>query len=104
MRRRSKNSSQMDLEVQYLKWLANIVVDKKKKGKWRVYIDFTNLNKACPKDPFPPPYIDLTIDAIVDYEMLSFMDTYSSYNQIHMHPNDQEKTTFITKGGFTAIK
>ena len=45
-------------EVFYLKWLANTVVVKKKSGKWRVYVDFTNLNKACPKDPFSIPRID----------------------------------------------
>ena len=45
-------------EVFYLKWLANTVVIKKKSGKWRVCVDFTNLNKACPKDPFPMPWIN----------------------------------------------
>ena len=45
-------------EVFYPKWLANTVVVKKKSGKWRVYVDFTDLNKACPKDPFPKPRID----------------------------------------------
>ena len=45
-------------EVFYLEWLANTVVVKKKSEKWRVCVDFTDLNKACPKDPFPMPQID----------------------------------------------
>ena len=51
-------------EVFYLEWLANTVVVKKKSGKWQVCVDFTNLNKACPKDPFPLPRIDQLVDAI----------------------------------------
>ena len=45
-------------EVFYLEWLANTMVVKKKSGKWRVCVDFTDLNKACPKDPFPMPRIN----------------------------------------------
>ena len=45
-------------EVFYPEWLANIMVVKKKSGKWQVCVDFTDLNKACPKDPFPMPRID----------------------------------------------
>ena len=45
-------------EASFLEWLANIVVVKKKNGKWRICIDFTNLNRACPKDSFPMPKID----------------------------------------------
>ena len=48
-------------EVYYPEWLTNMVVVKKKNGKWRVCLDFTNLNKACPKDPFPVPKISLLI-------------------------------------------
>ena len=62
-------------------------------------IDFTDLNKACPKDSFPLPHINMLVDATAGHELLSFMDTFSGYNQILMHPNDQEKTTFITKRG-----
>ena len=50
-------------EVRYPDWLANVVVVKKKNGKWRVCIDFTDLNKACPKDSFPLPHIDMLVDA-----------------------------------------
>ena len=54
-------------EVFYFEWLANTVVVKKKNGKWRVCVDFTDLNKACPKDPFPMPRIDQLVDATVSY-------------------------------------
>ena len=64
----------------YPDWLSNIVVVKKKNGKWRVCIDFTNLNKACPKDSFPLPKIDQLVDATTGYERMSFLDAYSGYN------------------------
>ena len=54
-------------EVFYLEWLANTVVVKKKSGKWRVWVDFTNLNKDCLKDPFPMPRIDQLVDATVGH-------------------------------------
>jgi hypothetical protein len=72
---------------------------KKAKGKWRMCTDYTNLNKACPKDPFPLPYIDKLVDNWVGYKYLYFMDAYSGYNQIPMHPEDQEKNAFITNMG-----
>ncbi|CAL2255762.1 unnamed protein product [Prunus armeniaca] len=59
-------------------------------------VDFTNLNKACPKDNFPLPRINQLVDATTKHELLSFMDAYSGYNQIQMHPADQESTSFIT--------
>ena len=61
-------------EVQYPTWLANTVVVKKKTGKWRVCVDYTNLNEACPKDCFPLPRIDQLVDATVDHPRMSFMD------------------------------
>ena len=96
----------MDLvtEVMYPEWLANVVVVPKKNGKWRVCVDYTDLNKACPKDPYPRPHIDLMVDATAGYEMLSFMDAYSGYNQIKMYPPDQEKTAFMTTSASIVIK
>ena len=91
-------------EALYPEWLANPVLVKKKNGKWRVCIDFTNLNEACPKDPFPLPRIDQTVDATAGSELLSFMDAYSGYNQIHMYPPDQEKTAFLTDRGIYCYK
>ena len=61
-------------EVHYPEWIANVIIMKKKNGKWRVYIDFTDLNKTCPKDSFPLPHINRLVDATAKYELLSFMD------------------------------
>ena len=86
-------------EVEYPEWLANVVLVKKANGKWRLCIDFTDVNRACPKNSFPLPRIDLIVDATAGHELLSFMDTFPSYNQISIDPNDQEKTSFVTGQG-----
>jgi len=80
-------------------WLANVVVVRKKNGKWRVCINFTDLNKSCPKDPFPLPHIDKLVHSTAGHQLMSFMDAFSGYNQILMHPEDQEKTSFMTSRG-----
>ena len=67
-------------EVQHPKWLANSVVVPKRNGKMRVCIDFINLNRACPKDGFPLPYIDQMVDTMVGHELLSFLDAFLGYN------------------------
>ena len=67
-------------EVEYPEWLANVVLVKKANGKWRLYIDFTDVNRACPKDSFPLPRIDLIVDATTGHELLSFMDAFFDYN------------------------
>ena len=59
-------------------------------------MNFTDLNKACPKNSYPLPCIDQLVDSIVGYKLLSFMDAFSGYNQIRMDEIDQEKTSFIT--------
>ena len=69
-------------EVFYPEWLANIVVVKKKNGKWRVCLDFTNLNKACPKDSFPKPQIDQLVDATARHPRMSFLNAFQGYHQI----------------------
>nr|CAN78424.1 hypothetical protein VITISV_037781 [Vitis vinifera] len=83
-------------EVDYSDWLANVVVVPKKEGKWRVCVDYTNLNNACPKDSFPLPLIDQIVDSTAGQGMLSFLDVSSGYHQIPMSPTDEEKTAFIT--------
>ena len=88
----------------YPDWLANPVVVKKKNGKWRVCVDFTDLNKACPKDSFPLPHIDRLVEATAGNELLSFMDAFSGYNQFMMNPDDREKTAFITDRGTYCYK
>ena len=67
-------------EVEYPEWLANVLLVKKANDKWRLCIDFTDVNRACPKDNFPLPWIDLIVDATAGHELLSFMDTFSGYN------------------------
>ena len=59
-------------------------------------MDFTDLNKACPKDSYPLPRIDQLVDSTTGHQLLSFMDTFSGYNQIKMDEADQEKISFIT--------
>nr|XP_023880940.1 uncharacterized protein LOC111993324 [Quercus suber] len=86
-------------EVFYPEWLANIVVVKKKSGKWRVYVDFTDLNKAYPKDLFPMPRIDQLVDATVVHPRMSFLDSFQGYHHISLALDDQEKTAFITPTG-----
>uniref|UniRef100_A0A2N9GFI7 Uncharacterized protein n=1 Tax=Fagus sylvatica TaxID=28930 RepID=A0A2N9GFI7_FAGSY len=83
-------------EVFYPDWLANVVMVKKNTGKWRMCVDFTDLNKACPKDSFPLPRIDQLVDSTAGHKLLTFMDAFSGYNQIVMDESDQEKTSFIT--------
>lgn len=82
-------------EVQYPKWLANIVVVKKKNGKWRVFVDYSNLNDAYPKDFFPHLRIDQLVDATAGHARLSFMDGYRGYHQIAMSEDNVENTAFI---------
>ena len=83
-------------EVKYPEWLANMVVVPKKGDKWRVCVDYTDLNEAYPNDSFPLPHIDQIVDAAAGHIILSFLDSISRYHQILMHPSDAEKTAFIT--------
>ena len=62
-------------------------------------VDFTNLNKACPKDPFPMPHIDQLVDATVGHPRMSFLDAFQGYYQIPLALDDQEKTAFVTLTG-----
>lgn len=91
-------------EVKYPTWVSNPVCVKKKTGDWRVCIDFTDLNKACPKDSFPLPKIDQLIDSISGYERMSIFDAFSGYHQIPMAEHDQDKTGFITPTGTYCYK
>uniref|UniRef100_A0A2N9FCJ7 RNA-directed DNA polymerase n=1 Tax=Fagus sylvatica TaxID=28930 RepID=A0A2N9FCJ7_FAGSY len=85
--------------IQHPRWLSNIVPVKKKNGQIRCCVDFRNLNKACPKDEFPLPNMDLLIDSAAGHAMFSFMDGFSGYNQIRMSTRDAEKTAFRTPIG-----
>ena len=91
-------------EVHYPEWLANVILVKKANGKWRICVDFTDLNRACPKDSFPLPRIDQLMDSTAGHKLLTFMDAFSGYNQIKMAEEDQEKTSFITSQGLYYYK
>ena len=90
--------------VLYPTWLSNTVVVQKKNGKWRVCVDFTDLNKVCPKDHFPLPRIDQLVDSAAGHDRMSFLDAFQGYHQIPMTLSDQEKTAFIIPGGRTATR
>ena len=86
-------------DVKYPEWLANVVVVPKKVGKWRVCVDYANLNKACPKDNFPLSSIDQIVDVSARHGILSSLNTFSGYHQIPMHLLDVEKIAFIIPRG-----
>ena len=77
---------------------------KKANGKWRMCVDFTNLKKACPKDSYLLPRVDVLVDSIAQHQLLSFMDAFSGYNQIRMDEADQKKTSFVTSQGLFCNK
>ena len=76
-------------EVYYPNWLANVVMVKKANGKWRMFVDFTDLNKACLKDSYPLPQVDILVDSTARHQLLSFMDAFSGYSQIKLDETDQ---------------
>jgi hypothetical protein len=78
-------------EVKYPVWLADTVPVKKKNGKWRMCVDFTDLNKACKKDNFPLERVDKIVDDAANSEMLSLLDIFSGYHQIRVRIEDEEK-------------
>ena len=75
-------------EVYYPDWLVNVVLVKKANGKWRMCVDFTSLNKACPKDSFPLPRINQIVDSTAGHKLLMFIDALSGYNQIKTAKED----------------
>jgi hypothetical protein len=87
-------------EVLHPEWLANpVLVLKKNKVDWRMCVDYTNLNKHCPKDPFGLPRLDQVVDSTTGCSVLSFLDCYSGYHQISLAKEVEEKTAFITPFG-----
>ena len=91
-------------EVKYPTWISCIVPVKKKNRQIRICVNFHDLNNACPKDDFPIPIAELTIDVTMGHEALSFMDGFSGYNQIRMVPMDEELTAFQTPKGISYYK
>jgi hypothetical protein len=86
-------------EVHHPIWLANPVIIPKANGKLRMCIDYTSLNKACPKDPYPLPRIDQIVDSTSECDLLSFLDAYSGFHQIQMSWEDRKHTAFVTVDG-----
>ncbi|XP_056697840.1 uncharacterized protein [Spinacia oleracea] len=89
---------------QYPNWVANVVLVPKPNKSWRMCVDYTDLNKACPKDSFPLPKIDRLVDSTAGHALMSFMDAYSGFHQIPLWPDDQEKTSFVTEQGLYCYK
>ena len=85
--------------VHQSKWIANVMPVPKKDGKIRMCVDFRGLNKACPNDDSPLPYIDVLMDNIAGSALMSFKDGFFGYDQIKMDPKDMTKTTFTTEYG-----
>ena len=83
-------------DVEYYDWLANVVVILKNEGKWRVCVDYTNLNDNCLKDSFPLPWINQIVDSTIRHEMLYFIDVFFEYHHIPMFQPDEEKTACVT--------
>jgi hypothetical protein len=87
-------------EIKASTWVSNpVIIPKKNTDVQRVCVDYTSLNKHCPKDPFPLPRIDQITDSTAGCTRLSFLDAYSDYNQIKLKKQDEEKTAFITPYG-----
>jgi hypothetical protein len=86
-------------EVHHPVWLANLVIVPKANEKLQMCIDYTSLNKACPKDPYPLPRIDRIVDSTSGCDILSFLDAYSGFHQIQMYREDRKHTVFVTVDG-----
>jgi hypothetical protein len=86
-------------EIYHPEWMAKLVFVRKKSRKWRMCVDYTGLNKACPKYPFPIPCIVQVVHSTSGCEALIFLDAYSGYHQIMMKESDQPMTSFITPFG-----
>ena len=84
--------------------VANVVMVKISNKKWRMFVDFTDLNHACPKGSFPLSRIDQLVDLTIGHELLTFMDVFLRYNQIRMSEENQEKTSFVTSQGLYCYK
>ncbi|GJV30802.1 reverse transcriptase domain-containing protein [Tanacetum coccineum] len=91
-------------EVKYQTWVSNPMVVKKDNGKWKLRVDFTNINKTCIREPHPLPADDQKAESLHEYRLKCFLDAYKGYHQIHIAEKDEEKTAFFTREGVFCYK
>ena len=84
------------IPLRYTRWVANLVVVRKKNEEIRLCVDFKNLNKCSKKDNYPLPKMEHLLQRVSGASVMSFLDGFSRYNQVVVHPDDQEKTAFTT--------
>ena len=105
-----KAELQKNLELNFIypisdsKWVSPLVVVPKKNGKWRICVDYRELNKANQKDHFPLSFIDQVLDTLAGKKLFSFLDGFSGHNQIQISPEDQDKTTLSCPWGTFAYR
>ena len=91
--------AKISVSLRFSKWLANLVPVRKKGGEIRLCVDFKNLNQVSLKDNCPLPKMDHILQRVVGSQRMSMLDDFSGYNQVAIHPDDQEKKTFTTPWG-----
>jgi hypothetical protein len=90
--------------ISYIQWVSPLVIVPKKNGKWRICVDYRELNKSTQKDHFPLPFIDQVLDTLAGKKFHSFLDGFSGYNQIQIASEDQDKTRFTCPWGTFAYR
>eukprot|EP00253_Pinus_taeda_P025272 PITA_25272 len=90
--------------ISYYEWVSPLVLFPKKNGKWRICVDYKELNKATNKYHFPLPFTEKFLDGLAKYKFFSFLDGFSGYNQIRINPEYQDKTTFTCPWGIFSYK
>ena len=88
--------SKIIIPLRYSKWIENLVVVRKKNGEIRLCADFRNLNKCSKKDNYPLPKMEHLLERVSRASVMWFLDGFSGYNQVVVHPNDQDKAPFTT--------
>ncbi|GJU49576.1 reverse transcriptase domain-containing protein, partial [Tanacetum coccineum] len=91
-------------EVKYQTWVSNLMVVKKDNGKWKLRVDFTNINKACIREPHPLLAAEQKAEGLHKYRLKCFLDAYKGYHQIPIAEKDEEKIAFFTKEGIFCYK
>jgi hypothetical protein len=87
------------ISLRYSKWIENLVIVRNKNGEVRLCVEFRNLNRFSKKENYPLPKMERLLQRISGATAMSFLDGFFGYNQISIHPDDQEKTAFTTPWG-----